>query len=143
MSVKKRLNNVMLSLFLIFSACANAQQEKGDSYWIVESQHTDCNVYMMIFYSGEHSFRIAQSGTCQSLSISEFLKDYEGLLIANKKNIGLPVGNVMIFDCYNNIDLKNKSNINRIIEVTKKHLGVKTHVKKQVNELLELEITES
>lgn len=128
---------------LMISSCVNGQEAKADSYELVDVQHFDCNVYMMIFKTTSNngcSFRMSQSGPCDSLSMDQFLKYYGSFLEKNKGNILRSRKDCFVFDCYGKIDLSKQANINRVLAVTRKELKIKVGFKEKSEDGVVIEV---
>ena len=60
---KNMLKLSVLGCCLAGAACVTGQEEKGYAYQLVDVQHADCNLYMMIFNTGDGcSFKMSESG---------------------------------------------------------------------------------
>jgi hypothetical protein len=120
----------ILHIIILFTSCKYNDEEIGkiDNYKLVENRiDRSCTIYQLVFNKGEYICRYSLSGSCDNLSIQNYIFVYERYLINNKKKLNNIKG-FIIFDHYFN-GKKEKALIDSLIYITKLNLDHKVLVK--------------
>jgi hypothetical protein len=112
------------SVVLIFMSCNNNDSiHNPDTYESMESHiYSDCAIYKMVFYEGDHIFNFALAGACKDLTQGDYLDDYKKFLNENYRNICNRRG-LVTFEYYFLFEKGNNDFINSIIQITKKNFN--------------------
>lgn len=134
-SMKKYMTLIAL-IFLIFSVKAQSFLQEVDSY-----VYSNCNVYKTIIQSDRYSFKVALAGSCDSLTIEQYITDYENYLIEYVSKLGIKKEQRILLEFYEKLGFQ-QVDFDKLKALTENLMGVKLIVSDQWKQGIEFKVIE-